>query len=905
NINMGSDKLDYRMDLQKDNNIPTTPAAELATAAPTTTTRRNPSPYYYGDLFRDNEPEHADVPRKFPRQQPRFYRKSSSLDTPAGGDGNASVSSLILSEITPSSSCSGSSHNAASSAGSLLAACLLEWDALLMPPHRQLRGHQDLPSVCACAGGGQCLDEDDDEVDDVTDCDPRSHHLHHLHHQYHRHYRQPDNGSREILEEPAVDYDVPEEGEDEYGYDMSGRQRHLYETAFDCKVSRSDDDLDDVDRVTNHPVLQMFGNSKVSSSINAGSKIHATSSNDPNNSVGVFTPKERRKITLVRGKLVKDRPKAIPGRLLQTDTASSTTTLSQDLDGLELEDRGEEKPEPSPPLPLRGYSPSPPSTAPLPAKFHGNNKDILAMNSIRSAPNLPSTSPAHPRLKDVRLPVKSLRAREHPDSRKGSIMEFKGRPRSIGRPRGPISQESGPILEFKGRPTSANRRCGVRPKYSSTESMATSSSGGSLESIRSSTSEGNRSTTSSESHRSSSLSSHSSDSARSGSAGRFFTHQSNKLHILSPISDKSSQEPVSETSDNNRNNNSQKASPEDTDQITSPSSTTKTVTTDSQGWGEATGNKLKRRTPQNKNLINLTLQQQQSSSSGEAEIQGSDSGISIESRGGTKGNKTYNITAFSFGKQSNNTENSNNLCGGSIDNEIPATDFSDLPFDMPKLRRRRLLQQDTCTSGSATSVDLHDLPFDMPKLRRRLRAQPPQTSTESSGVSQASSSQSVRDADRSITNAATSRPSLTLNLEAMSSPKQRLGLSLNLGGSSFITSRGDSIDVQLPLERQGWYHGAITRVEAENVLRLLKEGSYLVRNSESTRQDYSLSLKSARGFMHMRIQQCPETGKFILGQFSKPFDNIPEMIHHYTVNRLPIRGAEHMCLLHPVIEQLL
>jgi hypothetical protein len=63
--------------------------------------------------------------------------------------------------------------------------------------------------------------------------------------------------------------------------------------------------------------------------------------------------------------------------------------------------------------------------------------------------------------------------------------------------------------------------------------------------------------------------------------------------------------------------------------------------------------------------------------------------------------------------------------------------------------------------------------------------------------------------------------------------------------------------------------------------------------------------RSARGFMHMRIQQCPETGKFILGQFSKPFDNIPEMIHHYTVNRLPIRGAEHMCLLHPVIEQLL
>ena len=40
-----------------------------------------------------------------------------------------------------------------------------------------------------------------------------------------------------------------------------------------------------------------------------------------------------------------------------------------------------------------------------------------------------------------------------------------------------------------------------------------------------------------------------------------------------------------------------------------------------------------------------------------------------------------------------------------------------------------------------------------------------------------------------------------------------------------------------------WYHGAVTRVEAENVLRLHTEGSYLVRNSESSRQDYSLSLK--------------------------------------------------------------
>jgi len=56
--------------------------------------------------------------------------------------------------------------------------------------------------------------------------------------------------------------------------------------------------------------------------------------------------------------------------------------------------------------------------------------------------------------------------------------------------------------------------------------------------------------------------------------------------------------------------------------------------------------------------------------------------------------------------------------------------------------------------------------------------------------------------------------------------------------------------------------------------------------------------------MHMRIQR-DELGRFILGQFSRPFDSVPEMIKHFSLNRLPIRGAEHMCLLHPVLEPLL
>ncbi len=40
-----------------------------------------------------------------------------------------------------------------------------------------------------------------------------------------------------------------------------------------------------------------------------------------------------------------------------------------------------------------------------------------------------------------------------------------------------------------------------------------------------------------------------------------------------------------------------------------------------------------------------------------------------------------------------------------------------------------------------------------------------------------------------------------------------------------------------------WYHGAISRTDAEALLRLCKEASYLVRNSETCKNDFSLSLK--------------------------------------------------------------
>lgn len=62
--------------------------------------------------------------------------------------------------------------------------------------------------------------------------------------------------------------------------------------------------------------------------------------------------------------------------------------------------------------------------------------------------------------------------------------------------------------------------------------------------------------------------------------------------------------------------------------------------------------------------------------------------------------------------------------------------------------------------------------------------------------------------------------------------------------------------------------------------------------------------RSCQGFMHIKFSQSKD-GKYVLGQNSPPFGTIPEVIHFYTTRKLPIRGAEHLSLLFPVLVQTL
>ncbi|XP_010870032.2 src homology 2 domain containing transforming protein D, b isoform X2 [Esox lucius] len=137
-----------------------------------------------------------------------------------------------------------------------------------------------------------------------------------------------------------------------------------------------------------------------------------------------------------------------------------------------------------------------------------------------------------------------------------------------------------------------------------------------------------------------------------------------------------------------------------------------------------------------------------------------------------------------------------------------------------------------------------------------------------------------------------------------SSPLGGGGMKFRMPCSDPPNMTGERVDPTLPLEKQVWYHGTLSRSEAESLLTLCKECSYLVRNSQTSRNDYSLSLRSCQGFMHMKFSQCKD-GKYVLGQNSLPFDTIPEVIHFYTTHKLPIRGAEHLSLLFPVLVQTL
>ncbi|KAA0703201.1 SH2 domain-containing adapter protein E [Triplophysa tibetana] len=97
------------------------------------------------------------------------------------------------------------------------------------------------------------------------------------------------------------------------------------------------------------------------------------------------------------------------------------------------------------------------------------------------------------------------------------------------------------------------------------------------------------------------------------------------------------------------------------------------------------------------------------------------------------------------------------------------------------------------------------------------------------------------------------------------------------------------VDPTVPLEKQSWYHGSVSRQEAEAHLQHCKEASFLVRDSESATSKYSIALKTSQGCVHIIVAQTKECG-YTLEKSSCVFPSIPEVVHHTAPSVYPSPG---------------
>ncbi|XP_037389337.1 tyrosine-protein kinase Fer isoform X2 [Pygocentrus nattereri] len=114
-----------------------------------------------------------------------------------------------------------------------------------------------------------------------------------------------------------------------------------------------------------------------------------------------------------------------------------------------------------------------------------------------------------------------------------------------------------------------------------------------------------------------------------------------------------------------------------------------------------------------------------------------------------------------------------------------------------------------------------------------------------------------------------------------------------LGSSSFFDVIPTS---EKPLGEQEWYHGAIPRTEAQELLK--QQGDFLVRESHGKPGEYVLSVFSDGQRRHFIIQFADNQYRFE----GTGFPTIPQLIeHHYTTKQV-ITKKSGVVLLNPVIK---
>lgn len=78
-----------------------------------------------------------------------------------------------------------------------------------------------------------------------------------------------------------------------------------------------------------------------------------------------------------------------------------------------------------------------------------------------------------------------------------------------------------------------------------------------------------------------------------------------------------------------------------------------------------------------------------------------------------------------------------------------------------------------------------------------------------------------------------------------------------------------------------WYFGKISRLDAETLLKNqgTRDGNFLVRQSESSPGDFSISVKFNNGIQHFRVLRDLQQGKYFL--WSVKFNSLNELVNYH------------------------
>lgn len=111
----------------------------------------------------------------------------------------------------------------------------------------------------------------------------------------------------------------------------------------------------------------------------------------------------------------------------------------------------------------------------------------------------------------------------------------------------------------------------------------------------------------------------------------------------------------------------------------------------------------------------------------------------------------------------------------------------------------------------------------------------------------------------------------------------RIGCGGDGANQGSLSQLAHDLEIKLKLNDKIWYHGVMSRQQCDKLLNAYAEdGDFLIRNSETSAGDFSVSLKAPVRNKHFRVHYVDDS--FCIGQ--RKFDSLDELVEHY--KRTPI-----------------